>query len=86
MKRFEIKEIHRQLALEIRHKKSLRKPLKGFVPGLFELQVEFRHRHIAYCVLRGKTLDLIEPRRSSEPSKVLIQKYLDQYSEVQDVT
>lgn len=85
MTRFEIKEIHRQITLEIRNKKSLRKPLRGYVPGLIELQAEFRHRHIAYCILRGRTLDRIEPKRATEPSQVLIQKYLDQYSEVSNV-
>lgn len=50
------------LATEIRTLKSKRKELKGYVPGLGQAQYEFRANHIAYCMLRGRTLEQIEPK------------------------
>lgn len=49
-------------ALEIRTLKSKRKELKGYVPGLSSAQFNFRVKHIAYCMLRGRTLEQIEPK------------------------
>ena len=48
------------LAQEIRQLKSKRKEYKGFVPGLGSSQIEFRYKHIAYCMLRGRSLEQIE--------------------------
>ena len=50
------------LAIEIRTFKSKRKELKGYVPGLEAAQYKFRSTHIAYCMLRGRTLEQIEPK------------------------
>lgn len=50
------------LAIEIRTLKSKRKELKGYVPGLAQSQYTFRATHIAYCMLRGRTLEQIEPK------------------------
>jgi hypothetical protein len=50
------------LALEIRNLKSKRKELKGYVPGLGSAQYDYRANHIAYCLLRGRTLEQIEPK------------------------
>lgn len=50
------------LAKEIRSLKSKRKELKGYVPGLENAQFQFRAGHIAYCMLRGRTLEQIEPK------------------------
>ncbi len=49
------------LALEIRQLKSTRKQCQyGHVSGLGSHQHEFRYKHIAYCLLRGRTLEQIE--------------------------
>lgn len=51
------------LALEIRQLKSTRKQCKfGYVSGLGYAQNEFRIKHIARCMLRGRTLEQIEPK------------------------
>lgn len=50
------------LAVEIRAFKSKRKELKGYVPGLGGAQWDFRTKHIAYCLLRGRTIEQIEPK------------------------
>lgn len=51
------------LAEEIRKLKSLRKVnSNGYVPNLLSNQEKFRSKHIAYCMLRGRTLEQIEPK------------------------
>ena len=50
------------LALEIRTLKSKRKELRGYVPGLATAQDQFRIKHIARCMLRGRKLEEIEPK------------------------
>lgn len=55
------------LATEIRTLKSKRKDPAhnggcGYVRGLDDAQFNFRAKHIAYCMLRGRTLEQIEPK------------------------
>ena len=51
------------LATEIRTLKSTRKQHQnGYVPGLESTQFNFRVKHIARCMLRGRTLEQIEPK------------------------
>lgn len=50
------------LATEIRTLKSKRKEMRGYVPGLSSAQDQFRIKHIARCMLRGRTLEQIEPK------------------------
>ena len=51
------------LALEIRRLKSTRKSCKhGYVSNLGWTQSEYRTIHIARCILRGRTLEQIEPK------------------------
>lgn len=51
------------LALEIRQLKSTRKQCKfGYVSGLGSAQNDYRIKHIARCMLRGRTLEQIEPK------------------------
>jgi len=53
---------------------------------LNSLQREYRHKHIAYSELRGKTRDQIEkPRQGNEPSESLIQKFKDEYREEETI-
>ena len=48
------------LAAEIKQLKSKRKECKGYVSGLGSAQYDFRVKHIARCLLRGRTLEQIE--------------------------
>lgn len=50
------------LATEIRFLKTKRKEYRGNVPGLSYAQEQFRIKHIARCLLRGRTLEQIEPK------------------------
>ena len=62
MKFIELKQHIKGLAKEIKEKKGLRKESKyGYVEGLLRLRYEARHHHIAYCRLRGRTMEEIEP-------------------------
>lgn len=45
--------------------------------ALLKTQIEYRHKHIAYCILRGRTIDQIENknREGNEPNQDLINEY-----------
>lgn len=45
---------------------------------------ELRHMYIAYAIMRGKTLDQVEPNRKTQPNEKAITKILKKYDE-QDV-
>lgn len=64
------------LATEIRTLKSKRKELRGYVPGLHNAQYKYRARHIAYCMLRGKSLEQIENklRDPNDPTHTHVRK------------
>jgi len=46
---------------------------------------QYRHMHIAYCLLRGRTYKQIENsvREGNKPSKALINKYLKMYGDME---
>lgn len=50
--------------------------------GLRELQRFYRHHHIAYCELRGRTRDQIEKkiREHNEPDELYIKQIKEQYA------
>lgn len=57
------------LAIEIRTLKSTRKQCpNGYVSGLASAQQSFRIKHIARCLLRGRTMEQIEPKLRSPES------------------
>ena len=51
---------------------------------LFKLKREYRHRHIAYCLLKGRTYKQIETKcaEDNDPNKNLIEKYKTEYIEL----
>lgn len=43
---------------------------------------EFRHKHIAYSLVKGRTLAEIEkPRQNNQPNMTLVEKYRKEYVE-----
>ena len=72
----QIKIEQKEKGLTIR---SLKKQRKGNKPGdelsnilwdLYKVRNEFRHTHIAYCEIRGKTREQIEiPREDNKPNE-----------------
>ena len=58
-----LKQELKTLAKHIRELKDTRKKVPyGYVPELWNPQFEFRHRHIAYCLLRGRKMQEIEQK------------------------
>ena len=49
---------------------------------LLKLQYDYRHHHIAYCELRGRTRLQIEPkiREHNEPNETYIQQIKEKYA------
>jgi hypothetical protein len=77
----------KELASQIRKIKLSRKPknvilypeLKPFQDGLWKLdrlRYEYRHQHIAYCEIRGRTRQQIEtPKDDNKPNEDKITEY-----------
>lgn len=72
MKFKELKQKLKEMAVEIRVMKNKRKNVPdGYVPGLDRLRYDVRHHHIAYCLLRGRTIEEIErTTREDNPRNV----------------
>ena len=80
----QIKEELKSLAKEIRELKAMRKTEPfGYVRRLEPTSWEFRHRHMAYCLLRGTPMERIEPhnREGNEPCQGTYETYMRQYEE-----
>lgn len=63
-----LKSTLKQMALEIRYQKSIRKitakPQKDRpYTGSMSLSIKYRHMHVAYCLLRGRTLEQVDSGR-----------------------
>lgn len=85
----ELKNECKRLAAEIRiAKEQLKKYQRkhggndgGHYAECEELAWHYRHKHIAYCILRGTPRDKIEqPREGNEPNETLIQEFINEYS------
>lgn len=83
MKHLKLKSELKVLAKEIREKKDKRKGSKyGYVEGLNPARWTARHKHIAYCLLRGRTYEQIEqPRYDNKPNMRLVEQYVAEYAE-----
>lgn len=72
----EMKTYLKETAVTIRSKKSERKGAKfGWVQGLDDLRYRYRHCHLAYCLLRGRTMEQIE--RSCRTDNLPDENYVD---------
>ena len=77
MKFKELKQRIKALSTEIKEKKSQRKGApSGYVAGLDDLRYKVRHHHIAYCLLRGRTMLQIEQstRDDNTPNMTYVNK------------
>ena len=91
MERYEylakVKQEQKELAKLIRELKSKRKLDSRDGWSLWKLELEisrnksnYRHQHIAYCLLRGRTMEEIEqPREDNTASRYVINNLLDEY-------
>jgi hypothetical protein len=83
----ELKQLLKDLASEIRDTnqdiKSTMKAGKWAGPlqaQHLNLKYKFRHHHIAYCMLRGRTYEQIESNSKSTPDFKLIDKIKEKYA------
>ena len=92
MQQFKVEQ--KKLAQEIRKLKSQRKESDcGYVRNLEMYRDDYRHHHIAYCELRGRTREQIEiPRKGNEPNNGYVdtikEKWLNklrEYEQAQEV-
>ena len=82
MKYLKLKQRLKDLAVDIRKMKASRKQHEfGYVPGLDSARWEARHLHIAYCMLRGRKYEEIEPRCHEEPNMTRVEKIMEAHRE-----
>jgi len=84
-----MKEELKELAKRIKNGKSGRKPRfrnkgnRNHWEYLYIHRYKFRHMHIAYCMIRGRSRDQIEvPREGNLPSDEYIESIIEGYHEV----
>lgn len=85
----EIKEDLKKVAKEIRKLKRSRKQDKRNGRALWEIEGDiweakwyFRHKHIAYCEIKGRTRDQIErPKDDNKASQPYIDKFKKEWEE-----
>jgi hypothetical protein len=54
----------------------------SYYSDINNLKYEFRHKHIAYCLIRGRTRDEIEhPAKDNQPCESYIKEIQDAYTE-----
>jgi hypothetical protein len=73
----------KELSKEIRRLKSTRKSSTyGYVSGLSRAQNEFRHMHIAYCLVHGTPYEKIEqPSEENKADMDWINKLVSEYED-----
>ena len=87
----ELKATLKGLASEIKSTKSIFKdnqrknsgdPGYELILSLRDKTYEFRHKHIAYCLFRGKTYDQVEQkcREDNKPNMKYVEELLSSYN------
>lgn len=87
MKRFKdkktllkVKQELKDLAQDLKETKPKRRPNNGLDYQVYLMKREYRHKHIAYCMLRGTPRELIEcPRADNQPNEFTIKDYIRKY-------
>ena len=81
-----LKEILKEKATKIRDNRAkLKMPetkYKDIIQSdLHYMKIDYRHHHISYCELRGKTRDQIEkPKSGNKPDEYMIEKIKLKYA------
>lgn len=87
-KRLELKNYLKELAVEIREYKEKHKEIQrqnggggsGYIGDLYRRQYLYRHHHIAYSELRGRTRDQIErPKEDNKPNEKVIAQIKEKF-------
>lgn len=80
----QIKQLHKELAQQLREAKVLIHQPHTYKEmwAVRDLKHTYRHRHIAYCLLRGRTMEQIEkPRENNQPNARDIEMFKTCYEE-----
>jgi len=91
-----LKEYLKTLAIKIRTSKRQQKDYQRNHRGIhdyklmreiYEFKYDYRHRHIAYCIMKGTARDRIEqPAEDNKPNEKRIQEIIDEFTKTtQDV-
>ena len=88
----ELKQILKQTSTEIHDTKATRKqdkrpqnvPLWAIESKILVLKCFFRTRHIAYCLMRGRTYEQIEPKtaENNKPNMDDVKSIMESYKEI----
>ncbi len=89
MKYIKLKKELKKLAKEIRYWKSKRKlgnrgnySLQNIETNVWTRKYEFRHRHIAYCQLRGRLrIQIEQPASDNLPNEKYIERIMEEHGE-----
>lgn len=89
MKYIKLKSELKKLAKEIRYWKSKRKldrrgnfSLQNIETSVRTRKYEFRHKHIAYCQLRGRLrIQIEQPASDNLPNEKYIEEIMEQHGE-----
>jgi hypothetical protein len=73
----------RRMKLSLKPKNRIKDPtLEQYVDEIWKLasiRYSYRHQHIAYCEVRGRTREQIEkPKETNLPKEQLVQSYKDE--------
>lgn len=89
--KIELKSITNEIISRKKDLKDYQKKHNGYDGGyyfiLFKLKYEYRHKHIAYCQLKGRKYEEIESANThTDPNFTYIQEIMDANKEIpQDV-
>jgi hypothetical protein len=83
----ELKALLKEKAAEIRNKKRETKEYQrkhcGRCGGrqwtLFAMKEDYRVHHVAYSLMRGKTIEQIEPNASTDPNWYKVERIKEEY-------
>jgi hypothetical protein len=80
----ELKDLAKRLRYWKSHRKyekrlEINKPLWQIDSIIFELKHKFRHRHIAYCLLRGRSYDEVEQSCKVSPNFGIVNKIMEEH-------
>ena len=82
----ELKQLAQQIKeskLELKDKQRNHTAVWKDYSKVYNLKSSFRHRHIAYCLIKGKSYEQIEkPKEGNEPDFDLIENYKKEITEI----
>lgn len=82
----ELRELKFEIKSAMRDGKICTNPYWNYQSNLIQLKHQWRHKHVAYCLLKGRTLEQIESR-CAEDNKLdlsLVEQFKREFSDAND--